>query len=88
MDPITETNESTYEITFRFKTMKEMNRFTIEYDRFRDEIDRKEAVQEQRREQRREQRSMDRHKLILRYKDNHPELSMSQCAAKIREWEV
>ena len=74
MDPITETNESTYEITFRFKTMKEMNRFTIEYDRFRDEIDRKEAVQEQRREQ----RSMDRHKLILRYKKRHPELTLSQ----------
>ena len=84
MDPITETNESTYEITFRFKTMKEMNRFTIEYDRFRDEIDRKEAVQEQRREQ----RSMDRHKLILRYKKRHPELTLSQCASKIREWEV
>jgi hypothetical protein len=84
MDPITETNESTYEITFRFKTMKEMNKFTVEYDNWRNEIDRKEAVQEQRREQ----RGMDRHNAILRYKKRHPELSMSQCAAKIREWEV
>jgi hypothetical protein len=84
MDPITETNESTYDITFRFKTMSDLNKFTVEYDRFRDEIDRKEAVQEQRRAQ----RGMDRHNAILRCKKRHPELSMSQCASKIRDWEV
>jgi hypothetical protein len=80
MDPITETNESTYEITFRIKTMKDMNRLR----NWRNEIDRKEALQERRREQ----RSMDRHNAILRYKKRHPELTLSQCASKIREWEV
>jgi hypothetical protein len=84
MDPATDTNENTYEITFRFKTMKEMNKFTLDYDRWRDEIDRKEALEEQRRKQ----RSMDRHNAILRYKKRHPELSLAQCASKIRDWEV
>lgn len=80
MDTTTETNENTYEITFRFKTMKEMNKFMLDYDRWKDE----EALDEQRREQ----RSKDRHNSILRYKKRHPELSMSQCASKIRDWEV
>jgi hypothetical protein len=84
MEQSAQTDKGTYEITFRFKSMKEMNKFTVEYDEFRDSADRKEAVQEQRREQ----RGIDRHKAILRYKERHPELSMYQCASKIREREV
>ena len=80
MDTTTETNENTYEICFKFKSRKEMNTFMLDYDTFRNEIDRKESLEEQ--------RSMDRHNAILRYKKRHPELRMSQCAAKIREREV
>ena len=38
MEESTTTNGSTYEITFRFKSMREMNKFTIAYDEWRDEI--------------------------------------------------
>lgn len=32
------TNESTYEITFKFSSMSEMNKFTREYDVWRDSL--------------------------------------------------
>lgn len=68
MDKITKTHaDSTYEITFKFKTMTEMNKFTQEYDVWRDTMDRRKRI------------ALLKDNNILRYKKSHPELTIAEC---------
>lgn len=68
MDKVTKTHaDSTYEITFKFKTMAEMNKFTQEYDVWRDTMDRRKRI------------ALLKDNNTLRYKKSHPELTLAEC---------
>lgn len=73
MESVNETDTNTYEITFRFKSMRELNKFTTEYDLWRDSIDKK----------KKNLRDEDTHNAIMKYKRRHPELSIDECMKRV-----